>query len=136
MLEWIRRLRSRKSRPLGGAPRVRRLKTYSAQSGYVYLYYFEGSHTTARNADSGREYVFQVSADRKTFLSVPVLVPDPALAAWEEAHRPLIDAERYAVAKIALFQAFDERPEPGLMKQPVLVRRADAEAILDSLGLD
>jgi hypothetical protein len=136
MLEWLHRLRVRKARPLSGAPRVRRLKTYSAQSGYVYLYYFEGSHITAHGADAGREYLFQVSADRKAFLSVPVFVPDLALTAWEEAHHPLIDAERYAVAKIALFQAFDERPEPALMKQPVLVRRADADAILDSLGLE
>ena len=43
--------------------------------------------------------------------------------------------ERYAVAKMALFQAFDERTEPALMKDPVHVRAADVEAIVETLGL-
>jgi len=36
---------------------------------------------------------------------------------------------------MALFQAFDERPTPDLMKQEVRVRAADVEAIIDGLGL-
>ena len=33
---------SKKPLPLTGAPAVRRLKSYSAQSGYVYQYFYEG----------------------------------------------------------------------------------------------
>jgi hypothetical protein len=36
---------------------------------------------------------------------------------------------------MALFQAFDERPAPALMKDDVRVRHADVEAIVETLGL-
>jgi hypothetical protein len=36
---------------------------------------------------------------------------------------------------MALFQAFDERETPALMKADVLVRNADIEAIVETLGL-
>ena len=56
---------------------------------------------------------------------------------WEQSHaRELSATERYAVAKMALFQAFDERATPELMKQEVRVRAADVTAILDTLGLE
>jgi len=56
---------------------------------------------------------------------------------WEEQHgRQLVANERYAAAKIALFQAFDERAHPGQMKQDIRVRAADIEAILAGLDID
>ena len=36
---------------------------------------------------------------------------------------------------MSLFQAFDERAEPALMKDAVHVRAADVEAIVETLGL-
>jgi hypothetical protein len=64
------------------------------------------------------------------------VVSDGAIRAWEEARaRQLSSAERYAIAKMALFQAFDERPTPALMKDPVRVRTADLEAIIEALDL-
>ena len=63
-------------------------------------------------------------------------VGDGAVTAWETAHaRRLSTTERYAIAKMALFQAFDERANPPLMKEDVLVRQADVEAIVETLGL-
>ena len=127
---------SRKNQaPLTGAPAVRRLKTYSAQSGYVYQYFYEGQRPV-RGAEGGTEFVFSVSADRKTWHPVSVLVGDGAVHEWERAHgRQLSSTERYAVSKMALFQAFDERATPELMKSEVRVRNADVEAIIESLGL-
>jgi hypothetical protein len=127
---------STKHAALSGAPPVRRLKTYSAQSGYVYQYYYEG-HRPYRAADhSGTEFVFNISADRKIWRPTSVRVGDRAVAAWEAAHaRQLSTTERYAIAKIALFQAFDERSTPSLMKEDVLVRCADVDAIVETLGL-
>ena len=112
------------------------MKTYSAQSGYVYQYYFEG-HRAFRTANaSGTEFVFTISADRKNWNSSSVLLVDGALAEWEQSHeRQLSSSERYAIAKMALFQAFDERPKPEYMKQEIRVRNADVEAIVDTLGL-
>jgi hypothetical protein len=125
MLAWIRRLgRREQPPPLAGAPAVRRLKTYSAASGYVYQYFYQGHR--------GTEYVFQVSADRRTYFSVTVVLSDAALAACP---RELTSNEQYAVAKMSLFQAFDERAAPDDMRQPVQVQPADLEAIAAQLGL-
>jgi len=121
--------------PLSGAPAVRRLKTYSAESGYVYQYFYEGQRPL-RGAKGGTEFVFSVSADRKTWHPVSVLVGDDAIHEWERAHgRQLSSTERYAVSKMVLFQAFDERALPAQMKEEVRVRAADVEAIIESLGL-
>lgn len=111
---------------------MRRMKSYSAQSGYVYQYFYEGF----RAVSGGAEYVFETSADRKTSFPVAVIVEDDAVAAWTAAHgRELTGTERYAVAKMALFQAFDEREDPAQMRHPVRVRPADAAAILEQLGV-
>jgi hypothetical protein len=126
----------RKSAALTGAPPVRRLKTYSAQSGYVYQYYYEGHRPFRAGSESGTEFVFSVSADRKTWRPSNVRIGDGAASRWEAAHaRELSTTERYAIAKMALFQAFDERPTPSLMKEDVLVRNADVDAIVETLGL-
>jgi hypothetical protein len=126
----------KKETPLTGAPAVRRLKTYSAQSGYVYQYCYEGQRPWKQSGQSGTEFVFNISADRKTWRASNVLVPDSAVSPWEAEHqRELSTTERYAIAKMALFQAFDERETPELMKSDVVVRSADVEAIVETLGL-
>ena len=127
---------SRKETALTGAPPVRRLKTYSAQSGYVYQYYYEGYRPFPPSGESGTEFVFTISADRKSWRPSSVLVGDAVVAAWEAGHaRELSTTERYAIAKMALFQAFDERPSPALMKEDVRVRLADVDAIVETLEL-
>lgn len=112
------------------------MKTYSAQTGYVYQYFYEGHRDFTAAGDRGTEFVFQISADRKTWMDLSVLVSAAALAGWEQAHaRVLSPTERYAVAKIALFQAFDERPGPAQMRDDVRVRNADIDGIVETLGL-
>jgi len=128
---------SHRPQPLTGAPAIRRQKTYSGQSGYVYQYYYEGRRLYKRDHDHGTEYVFDVSSDRKTSMAVSVLVSDTALEDWQSRHgRTLHASECYAIAKIALFQAFDERPDPAAMGADVHVRAADVEAILIRLGIE
>jgi hypothetical protein len=127
----------RKPAPLTGAPAVRRVKTYSAQSGYSYEYYYLGQRPSRRRGESGSEYVFSVSAARQGAREVAVFVSGPALAAWEAGHgRTLADNERFAVAKMALLQAFDERDTPRDVKGDVHVRAIDVEAILERLGME
>ncbi len=133
----FKRFLGRKQVPLTGAPTVRRLKTYSAQSGYVYQYFYTGHRPFANLGDTGTEFVFDVSADRKQYHPVSVYVSTAAVRAWEENHgRALIANEHYAAAKMALFQSFDERETPEQMAKPVHVRPADLEALLATLGLD
>lgn len=132
----FRSLFSRKKPPLTGAPPVRRLKTYSAQSGYVYQYYYEGHREFRSSGESGTEFVFQISADRKTWDGTSVLVSAAAVQTWEQTHqRQLSPTELYAVAKISLFQAFDERTLPAQMNESVWVRTADLDGIVETLGL-
>jgi hypothetical protein len=132
----FRSLFSKKKAALSGAPPVRRLKTYSAQSGYVYQYFYEGHRDYASGGERGVEFVFTFSSDRKAFHEVSVLVSEPAIQAWELAHgRELSLTEQYAVAKIALFQAYDERPDPAHMRNEIRVRAADVEGIVETLGL-
>ncbi len=122
---------------LTGAPTVRREKSYSAASGYVYHYFYAGHRPAVRDGEDGTEYVFDTSTDRRTAFLVSVFLSESAAAGWSSAHeRELSAAERYAIAKMALFQAFDERRDPGQMKEEVHVRAADLEAIMETLGLD
>jgi len=112
------------------------MKTYSAQSGYVYQYFYEGQRAYENGAEKGTEFVFTISADRKNWEAVSVLVATEAIVAWQRDHdRELSSTEQYAVCKIALFQAFDERATPDLMKSEIRVRRADLDGIIESLDL-
>ncbi|HEX8814054.1 MAG TPA: hypothetical protein VF753_00995 [Terriglobales bacterium] len=90
---------------------VRRMKTYTGNQGYVYEYYFVGKRAALPGASKSpaTEYVFDVSADRKTTFAVSVFLPEDALKSWSRDHgRQLSDAEQYGAVKMRLFQAFDE----------------------------
>jgi hypothetical protein len=116
---------------------VRRQKTYSAQSGFVYQYFYEGNRPAVRGRETGQEFVFNVTADRRSSFPVSVFVSEQAVMEWQSGHnRALSRTERYAVAKMALFQAFDDRRTPTEMREEVRVRSADVQAILDMLGIE
>lgn len=116
---------------------MRRQKTYSARSGYVYQYFYQGYRAAKRGAAAGTQFVFDVSADRKTFFPVSVFLPGAVAGWWEQAHgRGLNATERYAAAKMALFQAFDERKAPAQLRSAIPIREADLAAILDALGIE
>ena len=120
---------------LTGAPAVRRQKTYSAQSGYVYQYFYLGHRPLIHRR--GTEFVFDVSSDRKSSASVSVCLFEDAIAGWQrERGRTLSATELYAIAKMALFRAFDQRETPEAMLQPVQVQAQDVVAILTDVGID
>jgi len=89
---------------------VHRIKSYTADTGYVWQYHFEEVRSEqTRSGRPGSEYVFVVSRDRKTSYPVPVFLSREALDAWAAAHgRALSGAEQYAAVKMRLFRAFDE----------------------------
>jgi hypothetical protein len=124
---FFRKWFQKSSEPLTGAPATRRLKTYSAQSGYVYQYRYEGQR--------GADYTFSVSADRKTWRELHVGVSAEAIDAWETSHgRTLSSTERYALAKMGLFAAFDDRATPAELGE--LVSVDDVAGIAENLGFD
>lgn len=119
--------------PLRAAPAVRRQKNYTADSGYAYEYFYEG----LRDERGARTHYFTVSGDRKTWFQTSVRVPDSGVEAWQRAHgRTLADNERYAVAKLALFAAFDERAAPDDLRDPVVVEPERVAELLARLGVD
>jgi hypothetical protein len=92
---------------------VRRVKSYSASNGYVYQYcFYEVNRITHEGGPAG-EFIYAISADRKTTFPLRVVVVQVALQAWAQANgRALSSSEEYAVAKMRLFQAFDEGEVP------------------------
>ncbi|MGC4051201.1 MAG: hypothetical protein QM757_17715 [Paludibaculum sp.] len=136
-MKWLRGLvhreKSSTPAPLRGVPAVRRQKNYLAMSGYAYEYFYEGMRDLAER----REHIFTVSGDRKTWFEVQVRVPGAHVAAWEAAHgRALADNERYAIAKMALFEAFDTRETPVEMQAAVDVTAGQVEELLGRLGFE
>jgi hypothetical protein len=102
-------------------------------TGYVYQYYYEGH----RAAGIGEEYVFDVMPDRRSSFPVSVFVLRRAVEAWQEAHgRELSGTEQYAIAKMALFEAFDQRETPDRLREPVMVDQAGVDEILRTLEID
>jgi hypothetical protein len=115
------------------------MKTYAGASGYVYQYYFVGKREALPGAPEGAatEYIFDVSADRKSTYAVSVFVPRSAVADWGERHgRGLSEAEQYAAAKMRLLQGFDESEAPSGSSRRLSLSAAGLEELLSGLGVD
>jgi len=122
--------------PLRGAPPVRREKSYSAQTGYVYQYYYEGCRDADREGRPGQEYVFHVSSDRKSSFSLSVFLPKAVVDGWQQRHgRALNSTEQYAAVKLTLFRSFDERADLGAATAEVEVDAGGIEEHLATLGI-
>jgi hypothetical protein len=118
---------------------VRRMKTYTGGQGYVYQYYFVGKRVALADAPEApaSEYVFDVTADRKTTFAVSVFLRDEALSAWVARHgRALNDAEQYGAVKMRLFRAFDEIEDMMANGRRLLVAAEGLEQAAGQLGLE
>ena len=113
-----------------------RMKTYSAESGYVYQYYFLESQARKKLwSRIGTAFRFHVTSDRKEFVVIEVMIEERALEAWQRQHgRPLDSNEQYAAAKMRLFRAFDESETPAKIVD-VRVTDANIEELLEPLRL-
>jgi hypothetical protein len=119
---------------------VRRVKSYSAADGYVYQYYFYEGNCAQRRGYPGGEFTYVISADRRSAFPFKIFVMQSALDAWAKQNgRPLSSSEEYAVAKIRLFQAFDEgsvqSPADGQPPREVIVDESNLEEMLGRLGI-
>jgi hypothetical protein len=113
---------------------VRRIKSYSAANGYVYQYYFHELNRVAVDGKAAGEFVYAISADRGASFRLRILVMQAALEAWARANgRELTSSEEYAVAKMRLFQAFDEGVVPLTAKAAREVRLVVDESNLEGL---
>jgi hypothetical protein len=119
---------------------VRRVKSYSAADGFVYQYYFFEGNRSQRGSSPGGEFTYVVSIDRQSAFPFKIFVHQSALESWAAQNgRPLSSSEEYAVAKMRLFQAFDEGVvKPSLQGEPpreVMVNEANLEELLGQLGI-
>jgi hypothetical protein len=118
---------------------ARQLKTYTAQTGYVYQYYFVGQRPALADDPEApsTEYIFDVTADRKTTFAVSVFLAPQTLQEWFASHgRDLSEPEQYAAVKLRLMQGFDEIAD---MLHEGRRLRLDAESLaslLESIGVD
>ena len=117
---------------------IRRMKTYTAQSGYVYEYYFVGERdAVAGDPDApAREFIFDVTSDRKQMVAVSVFLKPGASAEWASRHgRNLGSAEQYAAAKMRLLKGFDEMDRIREHAR-MTITAEDLEGLLGDLGVD
>lgn len=115
---------------------VRRIKTYSAESGYVYQYQFQDVHPAKKGTFAGSEYIYYVSGDRKTMFPVHIFVRRDALDKWtNKTGRALTGTEEYAVAKMRLFQALDEIEDFAAKRPELVVDESNLGALLERLDL-
>lgn len=118
---------------------IRRMKTYTGGQGYAYQYYFVGDRPVPAKGtqQAAREYIFDVTSDRKTTFAVSVFLPEKAVQAWAAHHgRPLTDAEQYGAVKMRLFQAFDEVEDLMSHGRQLSVDSEILEKALATLGVD
>jgi hypothetical protein len=115
---------------------VRRIKSYSADSGFVYQYQFQDAHPAQQGTARGNEYVYYVSADRKKMLPVRIFVrADAVERSVKSTGRALTGTEEYAVAKMRLFQAFDEGAELSATGPALVVDDSNLNTLLERLDL-
>jgi hypothetical protein len=118
---------------------IRRLKTYTAQTGYVYQYYFVGKRPALDNDPRApaTEYIFDVTSDRKTMFAVSVFLSPEALATWVTARgRALSDSEQYAAVKLRLMLAFDEIPDMLNQGRQLSLDPPGLVKLLESIGVE
>lgn len=118
---------------------VRRLKTYSAQTGFVYDYYFVGKRSALPNDPfaPSTEYIFDVSSDRRSTFAVSVFFPPRALESYAADHgRSLSEPEQYAAVKLRLLQAFDEITNMLQDGRRLVLEAESLDALLSAIGID
>jgi len=134
------RLGGSNNRAMAKPEAVRRIKTYSAANGYVYQYHFYEFNRVAVDGEAAGEFVYAISADRGTSFGLRIFVMQAALEAWAATNgRVLTSSEEYAVAKMRLFQAFDEDVVPLTAEAArdvrLLVDESNLEALLKMLNI-
>jgi len=115
---------------------VRRVKSYSSATGYTFQYQFHEVAHAQRGDAAGNEYIYYVSADRKTMFPIRILVRADAMNSHgQKLGRKLTGTEEYAVAKMRLFQAFDEEEDFAKRRPELVVDSSNLEALLAQLDL-
>jgi hypothetical protein len=115
-----------------------RTKSYAAETGIAYRYFFESRRSVVRPAGlgPGSDYIFVLTADQGPPFALRIFVSQRALAAWRTARaRELDPSEQYALAKMRLFRAFDELENLRAATLNLVVDETNVEELLAPLDL-
>lgn len=113
-----------------------RIKSYSAATGLVYQYAFVEVRKARRGLSFGTEYIYAVSVDRKENFPLTVFVKQSASDKWAKREgRKLSGTEEYAVAKMRLFQAFDEVENLATARPDIFVDDTNMDTLLAQLDI-
>lgn len=118
---------------------VRRLKTYSSETGNVYQYYFVGKRAALRGEAlaPATEFIFDVSCGSAPSFAVSIFLREHSLESWQRAKgRSLVEPEQYAVAKMKLLRAFDEVARLRENGRRLAIETEELETLLAQLGID
>jgi hypothetical protein len=114
----------------------RRVKSYSAATGYTYQYVFHEIRKGRRGFVAGNEYVYLISADRKTSFPLVIFIGREAVRGWSKSTgRELTGTEEYAAAKMRLFQALDEEENLAEARPEIQVNESELVELLARLDL-
>jgi hypothetical protein len=116
----------------------RRHKSYAAETGISYRYFFDSQREVIRpgGLGAGTDYVFVVMAGQGAPFPVRIFVSRTATSVWHATHgRELDPSEQYATVKMRLFRAFDELPDLREQSMNLAVDGANLEELLEALDL-
>jgi hypothetical protein len=102
-----------------------RWKTYSAQSGYVYRYIFEGLDPQG--------YGFRAVSGPAIEMLIRIELDGALVGRWVEENRELNEIEKFGIAKMALLRALDDLGEPATGLIRVQPEAADIASICREL---
>ncbi len=122
--------------PMARPEVARRVKSYSAATGYVYQYQFQETVKSRRGLASGTQYIYWISRDRQSAFPVRIFVKRSAVEKWgRRAGRAMTGTEEYAVAKLRLFQAFDDVEDLSSASADFTVDESNLETFLNQLDI-
>jgi hypothetical protein len=134
VIAWLRGLFGGQE-PLVRGPGAGRPRTYSADSGYVYVYAFAGFRKARNAGENTFEYVFDVSTGRAPSVALTVRLRESILADVVPRESGLSASERYGVAKVALKRALDRFDHPGTVPSAIVPDAAELREIAEMLDL-
>jgi len=117
---------------------ARRYKSYAAETGTAYRYFFAGSRRVRRpeGQGTGSDYTFVITPDQKSPFILRVFISARAAGIWRARHGRDLDAnEMYAAAKMRLYRAFDEIEKLRDDAFSLLVDEGNVEELLEPLNL-
>ncbi len=116
----------------------RRYKSYAAETGVSYQYFFEARRSVTRpeGQGAGSDFSFVIFADQRPPFILRIFVSRRAAEAWQASHGQALDSnEQYAAAKMRLFRAFDEIENLDTARLSLVVDETNVAELLEPLNL-